>query len=107
MNEPDPELDEIAEAEAKMECEAFERHGWKKQVEFQDEDEAMIIESKLWNSCQDKPPPQGEYVRTMSAGGLEQTLRREGNLYFGRDDVYVYYDPQYWLPLERASQWPR
>ena len=38
MNEPDPELDEIAEAEAKMEETAFERHGWKKQVEFEDDE---------------------------------------------------------------------
>ena len=63
-----------------------------------------MSESNQWKSCRDNPPPEGQLVRTLSPGGLEQNLKREGGMYFGKDGCYVYYDPQYWQPLDMLAE---
>lgn len=50
-----------------------------------------------WKSIKDKLPPEGILVETIIQGGMEQTLKRQGNLWFVRDgDMYVYYTPDKW-----------
>lgn len=42
-------------------------------------------------------PPEGVEVKTQSENGLEQTLKRKGNLWFFPDmSMYVYYTPKFW-----------
>lgn len=42
-------------------------------------------------------PEEGRLCETISPGGLEQTLKRQGNLWFAPDgSMYVYYTPIMW-----------
>lgn len=53
-----------------------------------------------WNQTESSTPPDGVVVDTLSDGGLQQTLKRSGNLWFFPDgSMYVYYTPKYWRPL--------
>ena len=50
-----------------------------------------------WTRTQDELPPEGEVVATLSEGGLEQELKRRGQLWFFPDgSMYVYYHVAYW-----------
>ena len=54
----------------------------------------------IWKSVEDELPPEGVAVRTMSANGLEQTLIRQGGLYWFQDmSMYVYYTVVAWHEL--------
>ena len=49
----------------------------------------------------DRLPPDGELVNTLSPGGLQQLLKRQGRLWFVPDgSMYVYYVPAFWMPCE-------
>ena len=56
-----------------------------------------------WIPCSQQLPPEGVEVLTMihDASGCrnEQTLRREGRLWFA-GGLYVYYVPTHWLKVE-------
>ncbi len=52
---------------------------------------------KDWTRVEDKLPPDGVVVDTISPGGMEQPLKRNGALWFFDDDsMYVYYTPEFW-----------
>ena len=54
-----------------------------------------------WTRALDQEAPEGEEVETLSANGLQQTLKRQGRFWFTPDGkMYVYYTPEYWRPLE-------
>lgn len=50
-----------------------------------------------WKLTRQELPPEGVLVDTISQGGMEQKLKRQGNLWFVKSgDVYVYYTPEKW-----------
>lgn len=50
-----------------------------------------------WTPVTEALPPEGQLVETISPGGLQQTLKRKGRLWFVPDmSIYVYYEPTYW-----------
>ena len=50
-----------------------------------------------WKNTQKELPPEGVIVETISPGGLQQTLKRQGRLWFHADGgMYVYYTPLFW-----------
>lgn len=50
-----------------------------------------------WNRVESVLPPEGLVVETISAGGLQQTLKRQGKLWsFPDGSMYVYYRVAYW-----------
>jgi len=52
---------------------------------------------EIWTPVADELPAEGVTVKTMSDGGLEQDLKRSGNLWFFPDgSMYVYYTPKFW-----------
>jgi hypothetical protein len=54
----------------------------------------------VWRNADSDPPPEGVVVLTMSPGGIQQKLKRCGRLWFVEDGtMYVYYTPQFWLPI--------
>lgn len=56
--------------------------------------------NEQWKITACELPPEGELVDTMTAGGLRQSLKRQGALWFVKSgDMYVYYTPVYWKPL--------
>jgi hypothetical protein len=59
------------------------------------------VSERIWVLVADRLPAEGVVVDTLSPGGLQQQLKRLGNLWFFADDsMYVYYTPKFWLPLE-------
>lgn len=53
-----------------------------------------------WTYTEHALPPEGLEVNTLSEGGIETTLVREGRLWFYPDrSMYVYYVPLYWKLL--------
>lgn len=53
--------------------------------------------TKMRNRTDQVLPPENEVVMTLSKGGIQQTLKRQGNLWFCPDgSMYVYYTPVYW-----------
>lgn len=63
-----------------------------------------MASSGYWNRVSEKPAPEGEVVDTFSPGGLQQTLKRQGNLWWTPSgDMYVYYTPEWWKPIEKDS----
>ena len=56
-----------------------------------------------WNLTASALPPVGVKVRTMSEGGIEQTMIYDNNLWWLPDkSMYVYYTPQFWKPLDES-----
>lgn len=58
-----------------------------------------------WVACADRLPDNGVTVLTKidtgGGGRNEQTLKRDGRLWFFPDgSMYVYYQPTHWQPLE-------
>ncbi|CAH5460360.1 TPA: hypothetical protein N0X70_001557 [Enterobacter roggenkampii] len=50
-----------------------------------------------WKHTKHILPPEGILVDTISQGGMEQKLKRQGNLWFVKSgDMYVYYTPEKW-----------
>lgn len=50
-----------------------------------------------WILTTNSLPKEGEVVQTMSPTGMEQDLKRNGNLWFFPDgSMYVYYTPNWW-----------
>lgn len=53
-----------------------------------------------WKSLKESYCPEGVFVYTKidDANGCRniQKLKRQGNLWFGTDDLYVYYTPTHW-----------
>lgn len=53
-----------------------------------------------WTLCSDELPPEGVEVMTLSPGRMEQSLVRQGGLWFFPDrSMYVYYTPEAWRPM--------
>lgn len=53
-----------------------------------------------WRDRKFEEAPEGVPVLTLSPGGMEQTLIRQGSLWFIEDrSMYVYYTPSHWAPL--------
>jgi hypothetical protein len=53
-----------------------------------------------WFAVDSILPSNGEVVDTISAGGLQQRLKRNGRLWFNEDGkTYVYYTPVFWRPV--------
>jgi len=51
----------------------------------------------MWNKTATSLPEENVVVNTMSPGGLEQRLKRQGSLWFTPDgSMYVYYTPEFW-----------
>lgn len=51
----------------------------------------------MWNHTSSQLPNEGVVVSTVSEGGMEQELKRQGNLWFYPDgSMYVYYTPVKW-----------
>lgn len=58
-----------------------------------------------WKYSYAELPEEGVEVETKSPGGLVQTLKRKGNLWFFPDmSMYVHYMPEYWRPLPTHKQ---
>jgi hypothetical protein len=56
---------------------------------------------KTWKRTIDALPLEGVVVTTISAGGLEQDLQRQGPLWFFPDgSMYVYYQVEFWRERE-------
>lgn len=52
-----------------------------------------------WIECAMRLPDEGVVVQTLSPGGMESTLKRQGGLWFVPDgSMYVYYTPMSWRP---------
>ncbi|HCR2010153.1 TPA: hypothetical protein ONC52_001975 [Enterobacter asburiae] len=50
-----------------------------------------------WKQTRQELQPEGILVDTISQGGMEQKLKRQGNLWFVKSgDMYVYYTPEKW-----------
>ncbi|HHD7207846.1 TPA: hypothetical protein ACNOH0_003760 [Enterobacter hormaechei] len=50
-----------------------------------------------WKHTRRELPPEGVLVYTISPSGMEQKLKRQGNLWFVKSgDMYVYYTPDKW-----------
>lgn len=50
-----------------------------------------------WIECNRELPPEGVVVETLSPGGMQSTLKRQGRLWFFPDgSMYVYYTPSKW-----------
>lgn len=50
-----------------------------------------------WKRTRQELPPENVLVYTISPGGMEQKLKRQGNLWFvNSGDMYVYYTPEKW-----------
>lgn len=50
-----------------------------------------------WKHTRKELPPEGILVDTISQGGMEQKLKRQGNLWFVKSgDMHVYYTPEKW-----------
>lgn len=57
-------------------------------------------EARRWTKTTKELPPEGVEVDTLSPGGIQQTLVREGRLWFYPDhSMWVYYEPAFWSPL--------
>ena len=57
--------------------------------------------TKIRNRTDQALPPDGKVVMTLGPGGLEQQLKRSGNLWFFPDGgMYVYYTPEFWWEVE-------
>lgn len=61
-----------------------------------------------WIKCNEQLPPEGVIVGTVidDANGRrnEQTLKRQGSLWFMPDNsMYVYYSPTHWRPATREE----
>ena len=55
--------------------------------------------ASIWKRTEAELPEEGQVVETLSPGGLQQTLKRQGALWFFPDgSMYVYYQPAYWRP---------
>lgn len=55
------------------------------------------MDAVIWTKTSDELPPEVEVVRTISEGGIEQDLKRSGNLWFFPDgSMYVYYTVTMW-----------
>lgn len=53
-----------------------------------------------WTRVEQGLPPEGQVVRTIGPGGLEQDLKRQGPLWFMADGaMYVYYTPIFWKEI--------
>ena len=51
----------------------------------------------VWNLVSDSLPDEGVIVETISEGGIQQSLKRVGGLWFFPDSsMYVYYTPKFW-----------
>jgi len=51
----------------------------------------------MWNYTSSQLPNEGVVVLTVSDSGMEQKLKRQGNLwYFADGSMYVYYTPVKW-----------
>ena len=54
-----------------------------------------------WTRVEQSLPPENALVDTISPGGIQQTLRRRGNLWFVPDgSMYIYYTPMMWRKLD-------
>lgn len=55
------------------------------------------VANKQWVAVAQELPEEGVVVQTRSPGGMEQRLKRSGNLWFFPDgSMYVYYTPEFW-----------
>lgn len=55
-----------------------------------------------WTRTDKALPPEGQVVETISEGGVQQKLRRVGDLwFFPEGDMYVYYNITFWRPLTK------
>ena len=52
-----------------------------------------------WTNVGTCLPPEGEWVIAMSPNGNEIELKRQGNLWFMDNGMYVYYTPTMWRDL--------
>lgn len=53
----------------------------------------------MWKRVDQELPEENVIVNTISPGGMEQTLKRLGSLWFVPDGtMYVYYTPEFWQP---------
>lgn len=53
-----------------------------------------------WRHVMCDLPEEGIEVETKSPGGMVQSLKRKGNLWFLPGmSMYVYYEPEYWRPI--------
>jgi hypothetical protein len=65
----------------------------------------MTTDTKLWNRVATTLAPEGKVVMTMSPGGIETSLKRQGNLWFHPDGgMYVYYTPSHWREMEPGEK---
>lgn len=56
----------------------------------------------VWILTEKKLPPEGVVVDTISPGGLQHMLKREGRLWFHSDGtMYVYYTPVMWREVAK------
>jgi len=63
--------------------------------------------TRIWRSVETNPPPQNVEVDTMSPGGMQQTLKLRGNLWWFPDDrMYCYYTPSFWIELDPGNPAP-
>lgn len=55
----------------------------------------------MWNHTSSQLPEEGRVVLTISESGMEQALKRQGNLWYLPDgSMYVYYTPIKWRYLK-------
>ena len=63
--------------------------------------------TKLRHRTDQTLPTEGEVVMTLSDGGIETDLKRQGRLWFHPDGgMYVYYTPVYWWTFEKDEVKP-
>jgi hypothetical protein len=70
--------------------------------ERQTKQEAIAAAASVrpWTRAEDRLPPDGVLVETISEGGMPSTLKRSGNLWFVPDgEMYVYYGVRYWREI--------
>ena len=62
------------------------------------------MRTKDWIPVSRQLPPAGEFVQTKidDAGGVRniQELKLSSGLWFGQDNMYVYYTPTHWRQTE-------
>lgn len=63
-----------------------------------------MSERQAWKKTDRELPPEGQVVDTLSDGGVQQPLKRLGQLWFQPDgSMYVYYHVLFWSPLSGAG----
>jgi hypothetical protein len=61
----------------------------------------VIAGEDNWTATSDGLPEEWRVVDTISPNGIQQQLKRQGNLWFAPDgSMYVYYMPIFWKHTE-------